>query len=316
MTITFIPSGLSMGATVPGVDLSRPLSDADFAEVFEGLARHALLRFPAQTLTAEQLRDFSSRFGGLQIGLSGSGPYEPGVPEVSILSNILRDGKPIGLGDAGQDWHTDMSYNQTVGFSNVLYAVQIPRRDGKPLGNTLFADMGAAYDDLPQALKDKLAGCTATHDFNKFWEKMRTRPGSLRDPLSPEQRAKRPPSVHPVFLKHPVTGRTVLYCNPGYALRINELPQDESDAILEQLFEHQLQPRYQYTHVWTEGDVMMWDHISTLHFAIPDYAAHEHRLIKRCQVMADRVFDPAFVAGILAHRRSGTDRSGAGLQSA
>lgn len=303
MSLQFIPSGHSMGATVEGVDLSCPLSDTDFASVFEGLARHAFLRFPRQQLSAVQLRDFSARFGGLQIGLSGSGPYEPGVPEVSILSNILRDGKPIGLGDAGQDWHTDMSYNQTVGFSNVLYALQIPRRDGRPLGNTLFADMGAAYDDLPSEIKTRLAGCTATHDFNKFWEKMRTRPGSLRDPLTPEQRAKRPPSVHPVFLKHPVTGRSVLYCNPGYAMRINELSQEESDGMLQFLFEHQLQPRYQYTHVWTEGDVIMWDHISTLHFAIPDYEPHEHRLIKRCQIMADRVFEPAFVAGVLAHRR-------------
>ena len=302
MSLTFVPSGHSMGATVEGADLSRPLSNADFATVFEGLARHALLRFPKQSITAEQLRDFSSRFGGLQIGLSGSGPYEPGVPEVSILSNILRDGKPIGLGDAGQDWHTDMSYNTTVGFSNVLYAVQIPRRDGVPLGNTLFADMGAAYDELDPDLKRRLAGCTATHDFNKFWEKMRTREGSRRDPLTAEQRAKRPPSVHPIFLKHPVTGRTVLYCNPGYATRINELTEHESESVLAHLFEHQLKPRYQFTHVWTEGDVLMWDHISTLHYAIPDYAAHEHRLIKRCQVMADRVFDPAFVAGVLQHR--------------
>ena len=109
--------------------------------------------------------------------------------------------------------------------------------------------------------------------------------------------------MHPVFLTHPVTGRTVLYCNPGYAIRINELEQHESDEVLEQLFAHQLQSKYQYTHVWTEGDLIMWDHISTLHYAIPDYQAHEHRLIKRCQIMADRVFDPAFVAGVLAHRR-------------
>jgi taurine dioxygenase len=124
---------------------------------------------------------------------------------------------------------------------------------------------------------------------------MRRRPGSTRPALTPEQRANRPPSVHPVFLTHPITGRKVLYANPGYTIRINELPEAESDAVLAELFAHQLQPKYQYAHVWTEGDVLVWDHIGTLHNAIPDYTADEHRLIKRCQVMADRVFDPAFL---------------------
>jgi taurine dioxygenase len=212
-----------------------------------------------------------------------------------ILSNIVEDGKPLGLADAGQDWHTDMSYNDLIGFSNVLYGMKIPHRDGKPLGNTVFANMHAAYAGLPDALKQRLDGMSATHDFNKFWDEMRRRPGSTRPPLTPEQRAKRPPAVHPVFMTHPITGRKVLYCNPGYAIRINELDEAESDRVLEQLFAHQLQPAYQYEHVWTEGDVLMWDHIGTLHNAIPDYGPDEHRLIKRCQIMADRVFDPDFI---------------------
>ena len=193
-----------------------------------------------------------------------------------------------------------MSYNAVIGFTNVLYAVEVPRRDGKPLGNTMFADMRAAYDDLSPALKTKLANATATHDFNKFWEEMRRRPGSTRPALTPEQRATRPPSVHPLFLTHPISGRKVLYANPGYAVRINELDEAESDEILAELTRHQLQPKYQYAHVWTEGDVLMWDHIGTLHNAIPDYRPDEHRLIKRCQVLADRIFDPAFVRENLA----------------
>ena len=147
-----------------------------------------------------------------------------------LLSNIIEDGKPIGLADAGQDWHTDMSYNAVIGFTNVLYGIKIPHRDGKPLGNTVFADMHAAYDDLSPALKTKLANATATHDFNKFWEEMRKRPGSTRPALTPEQRAARPPSVHPVFLTDPITGRKVLYANPGYTVRINEFDEAESDS--------------------------------------------------------------------------------------
>ena len=115
-----------------------------------------------------------------------------------------------------------------------------------------------------------------------------------------EQRAKRPPSVHPVFLTHPITGKKVLYCNPGYAIRINELDEAESDRVLEALFEHQLQPRFLHTHVWSEGDLLIWDNIGTLHNAIPDYGPNEHRLMKRCQVMADKVFQPGFIQQALA----------------
>jgi taurine dioxygenase len=228
-----------------------------------------------------------------------TGFHEPDMPEVGILSNVVENGRPIGLADAGQDWHTDMSYNATIGFLNVLFAVKVPRRDGRVLGATVFVNTHAAYEALPPEIKDRLREATATHDFNKFWENMRRRPGSQRPPMSEEQRRRRPPSVHPVFLTHPITGRTVLYCNPGYAIRINEVDEAESDRLLAMLFAHQLEPRFQYTHRWTEGDVLVWDHIGTLHNAIADYGPDEPRLMKRCQVMADRVFDPAFLASAL-----------------
>lgn len=293
------PTGQVLGATVSGIDLSRPLSDRDFAIILVALGRHGVLRFPAQRLEAAALRDFSRRFGRIQATLTGR-HHEPGMPEVGILSNILENGEPIGITDAGQDWHTDMSYNETIGFLNVLYAVEVPRRDGQVLGATAFVNTQAAYEDLAPELKARLRDATATHDFNKFWENMRVRPGSLRAPLSEEQRRRRPPSVHPVFLTHPITGRTVLYCNPGYAIRINELDESESGSVLAMLFAHQLQPKYQYVHRWTEGDVLVWDHIGTLHNAIADYRPDEHRLMKRCQVMADRIFEPAFVREALS----------------
>ena len=284
----------TLGADITGIDLSRELDGPAFGTILRALGEHGVLCFPRQTLTAAQLKAFSEHFGGLQVSLTG-GYTDPDTPEVMILSNIVDDGKPIGLADAGQDWHTDMSYNDLIGFSNVLYGIKIPRRNGEALGNTVFADMHAAYATLPDELKTRLEGMTATHDFNKFWEEMRRRPGSTRPPLTQEQRGKRPPAVHPVFMTHPITGRKVLYCNPGYVIRINELPEAESEAVLERLFAHQLEERFQYAHHWTEGDVLMWDHIGTLHNAIPDYGPDEHRLIKRCQVMADRVFDPEFV---------------------
>jgi taurine dioxygenase len=278
---------------VRGVDLAKPLGEADFSTILVALGRHGVLRFPDQELDAAALRDFSQRFGSIQHMLSGF--HEPDMPEVGILSNVVENGRPIGLADAGQDWHTDMSYNPTIGFLNVLYAVKVPRRDGRVLGATAFVNTQAAYEDLSSDVKTRLAAATVTHDFNKFWENMRRRPGSTRGPMTEEQRRRRPPSVHPVFLTHPVTGRPVLYCNPGYAIRINELDEAESERTLAMLFAHQLQPKYQYTHRWTERDVLVWDHIGTLHNAIADYGPDEHRLMKRCQVMADKIFDPAFL---------------------
>lgn len=282
-----IPSGQILGATVEGLDLSRPLADAALERVTLALGKYGVLRFPRQRIDAAMLRAFSARFGELEINVANSF-QEPGIPEVMILSNIVQDGRPIGLADAGQDWHTDMSYSRTVAFANVLYALKVPRRDGRPLGATEFSSMHAAYDALPEALRQRLEGMSVLHDFNKFWEMMRRERGSTRPPLSEAQRRAKPPVSHPVFLTHPLTGRKVLYANPGYAMRINELPQEESDALLAFLFEHQLRPEYRYTFHWSEGDVLMWEDIGTIHRAIADYGSQEPRLMKRCQVMATR----------------------------
>ena len=287
-------TGEILGATIEGLDLARPLSEDQFEAVVRTLGERGVVRFPAQRLTGRQLADFSARFGELEINVASSAYQEPGLPEVMILSNIVENGKAIGLADAGQDWHTDMSYSRTIAFANVLYGIKIPRRGGRALGATEFSNMHAAYDGLPAEMKRDLEGMTVLHDFNKFWEMMRNRDGSERAPLSDEQRQKRPASVHPVFMSHPITGRTVLYCNPGYAMRINELDPDDSERTLEALFEHQLQPRFQYVHQWSPGDVLMWDHIRTIHMAVADYGPDEHRLMLRCQVIADRVFDESF----------------------
>ncbi|MBV8888987.1 MAG: TauD/TfdA family dioxygenase [Alphaproteobacteria bacterium] len=293
-----IPTGEALGAAIAGLDLSRPLGDRDFAEVLRALGRYSVLRFPEQRLDGAALIAFSSRFGSLEINVANA-YQEPGRPEVMILSNIVENGLPIGAVDAGQDWHTDMSYSEVIAFANVLYGIRIPRRDGNPLGGTEFADMCAAYEALPDELKHRLDGMTVMHDFNKFWEMMRRRPGSRRPPLSDEQRRRKPPVSHPIFLTHPISGRKVLYANPGYAIRINEMPERDSDAMLDFLFAHQLQPRFRYLHRWTEGDVLLWDDIATLHNAVADYGPDEPRLIKRCQVMADRIFDPAFLTAAL-----------------
>jgi len=288
--VKLAPTGETLGATVEGLDLSRPLQGDEVEFVMQALGRHGVLRFPKQDLTGVQLKQFSAQLGDLEINVAG-GFQEPGHPEVMILSNIVENGGPIGLSDAGQDWHTDMSYSRQIAFANVLYGIKIPMRDGKPLGNTEFCNMHAAYADLPEAMKTKLDGMTVLHDFDKFWELMRNREGSRRAPLSEAQRKAKPPVSHPIFLTHPITGRKVLYANPGYSVKINELGEKEGEETLAFLFEHQTQPKYRYANRWQERDVLVWEDFGTIHNAIPDYGPHEHRLIKRCQVMATRFFN-------------------------
>lgn len=287
-----IPSGKVLGATIEGLDLARPLTEADIEIVLRALGACSVLRFPGQSLTTAALRDFSARFGELEVNVANAF-QEPGMPEVMVLSNIVRDGKPTGLADAGQGWHTDMSYSRTIAFANVLYGIEIPHRDGRPLGATEFSSMAAAYDGLPADLKARLEGMTVLHDFNKFWEMMRREKGSARPPLTEAQRRAKPPVSHPIFLTHPLNGRKVLYANPGYSMRINELPEKESDEVLAFLFEHQVRPEYRYRFEWTRGDVLMWENFGTIHNAVADYGPHEHRFIKRCQVAATRYFPEA-----------------------
>jgi taurine dioxygenase len=283
-----VPTGQVMGAAIEGLDLSRPLAEREVEDIVQALGRCGVIRFPGQSLSARQQKDFAARFGELEINVASGAYQESGIPEVMILSNIVRDGRPIGLADAGQGWHTDMSYSRTIAFANVLYALEVPQRNGKPLGATEFSSMHAAYEGLPIEMRNRLEGMTVVHDFNKFWEMMRREKGSKRPPLTDAQRKAKPPVSHPIFLTHPITGRKVLYANPGYSMRINELPEKESGETLRFLFEHQLKPEYRYRHDWTKGDLLMWENFGTIHNAIADYGPDEHRLVRRCQVMATR----------------------------
>ena len=281
------PSRNTLGATIEGTDLAQPVSESNFKQILRALGEHGVLCFPKQRLATEDFVRFGRMFGELEINVANQF-HEPGFPEVMVLSNMTDGGKPIGLGDAGQGWHTDMSYSKEVALANVLYAIKVPKRDDRPLGDTQFRNMHRAYDDLPAEIKSRLKGRTATHDFAKFWDMMRARSGSRRAPLTPEQRAKKPPVSQPIFRTHPITGRTVLYCNPGYAMRIDGMTEAESDELLRYLFQHQEQERYFYAHRWAEGDVLMWDNIGTVHNAVADYRADEPRYMRRLQVMATK----------------------------
>ena len=218
-----IVANQGLGARLLEIDLAQALSDTDFAALLAALGEHGVLSAPAQSMDAAQLAALGARLGTLEVNVANR-YHAPGIPEVMILSN-KRDaaGNAVGLGDAGQGWHTDMSYSADIALANILHAKEVPVRDGKALGSTRFLDMHAAAADLPDDIRARIQGRRALHDFEKFWDMVRRRPGSERGPLTPEQRARKPPVWQPLLRRHPITGREVLYCNPGYATRIEGL---------------------------------------------------------------------------------------------
>jgi taurine dioxygenase len=279
------PSGQTLGARVEGIDLQQPLSKDDVRTILRALGQHGVLCFPGQKPDVDAFAAFGKNFGGLEINVANMF-HEPNHPEVMILSNMKKDGKPIGLGDAGQGWHTDMSYSELIALSTILHAQKVPVVNGAPLGNTEFRNMHAAYDGLPDDIKARIEGRTATHDFNKFWEMMRRRPGNTRPPLTEAQRTRKPPVSHPIAYTHPVTGKKVLYCTIGYVTHIDGMDPAESEELLDFLYQHQDRNEYLYAHQWTEGDILMWDNIGTTHNAVADYGNHP-RYMRRVQVLAD-----------------------------
>lgn len=284
-----IPSSQALGAKVLDLDIRQGINAEQCEQLIQWLGKYGVLSIPQQEITPQQLKDFCVNFGELEINVAKIA-QDPAIPEMMTLSNMVENGQPLGLSDAGQDWHTDMSYSKQIAFANILYGIKIPMRDGQSLGNTEFSNMHAAYEALPQDIAQELEGKTITHDFNKFWEKMRREKGSSRPPLTKEQLLAKPPVSHPAIMIHPITGKKVLYANPGYSIRINELSPAASDELLEFLFEHQLRPEFRYAFQWEEKSVLMWDNMGTIHNAVADYAPHEHRYIQRFQVAANRFF--------------------------
>lgn len=282
-----------LGAAVKDVDLSKPLSDADMQELEKALADYGVLCFPNQSISDADHIAFTSRLGPLEVNVASSG-MTGDSPEIMVLSNIVKDGKPIGLADAGQDWHTDMSYSQIPGHATALHALEIPQENGRPLGDTEFSSMYLAYETLPKDIRDTIKDRHAVRDFAKFWNYMIEQKGSSRPPLTIEQRRKKPPVLHPLVIRHPVSDREALYADPGYTVSIVGLPRDESDAILKFLFEHQIKEEFVYRHKWSKGDFLIWDNLASIHRATGGYRPDQPRLMHRTQVTLDPARRPGF----------------------
>jgi taurine dioxygenase len=272
-----------IGAEIVGVDLSKPVDEGTFAAIDATFAERSVIVFRNQTIDERQHVAFSRRFGELEIHVMRQYLLD-GVPEILLVSNVQENGRPIGLVDAGQYWHTDLCYEVIPSRCSLLYAREVPvREDGTTLGDTMFTSAVAAYDGLPDAMKRRIAGLRALHRYGDRYDAMRSA-GSMRDELTAEQRARLTGAVHPVVRTHPQTGRKAIYVNEGLTVRILDLPEDESRDLLAELCAHIIRPEYRYVHKWQVGDLLMWDNCAVQHCAVADYAPPLRRLMHRTTV--------------------------------
>lgn len=273
-----------VGASVTGIDLSEELGDAEFAQLVEAFHRRAVLVFPEQRITPSQQVAFSKRWGPLDINVR-SQYNSPSQPEVLLISNILEDGKPIGVQDAGRFWHTDLCYLESPSRTTIIHAIEVPLDGDATVGDTLYSSMTDAYDALPDDMKERLDRCTAIHSYEHTYDQKATQ-FKIRPTLSREQKAWIPPDVvQPVIRRHPFTQARCLYVNEGYTTRILEMSDSESEATLQYLFEHAKRPEFVYRHNWQPHQVVMWDNCLTQHKAVVDYALPQRRLLERTTVL-------------------------------
>ncbi|EWY35823.1 taurine dioxygenase [Skermanella stibiiresistens SB22] len=261
MTLTIRPLSDVLGAEITGIDLGQPLDDAGFAEIRSALEDRQVLVFRDQRITPDQHIEFSRRFGPLEIHVQHHF-HLGGHPEILIVSNVIEDGKPIGLADAGRYWHSDLSYLREPSLGSLLHAQELPAEGG----DTLFTTMFGAYDALPEDLRRRIDGLEAVHDYGARNRKQQAA-SALRPGLTAEQANRVPPVVHPIVRVHPANGRKALFVNEGFTTHIVGLPEDESAALLATLFRHSVEDRFIHRHQWRPHDLVMWDNRSTQHLA-------------------------------------------------
>ena len=262
-----------VGAIAQGVDV-RNIDDATFAELYRAWLDCNVLVVRGQNLALAEFLAYSRRFGVIDPHPSKSTRH-PEIPEITLLGvNKFNPDGTLNMdiyrrGASG--WHTDGAYDQVPFKATQLYGVAIPSRGG----NTLFASMYAAYDGLPEPVKQRIAGRMGAYVYGG-----RRKTNAL---LNAEDRNK-PPVFHPLVRVHPETGRKALYFDPGKILRVEGLAEDESNALIDELTQHMVQPASEYHHQWQKGDIVIWDNRCSYHKAAGDYPPEEDRIHWRVSI--------------------------------
>ncbi len=276
------PTGAGLGAVVTGVRLRGDDDERTVQVVRDAVLRHGLVVLPGQELTPDQQVAVTRRLHPLRPAPKKVNVYAPaGRPEMQVISNVVEDGRRIGFADAGVWWHSDQSWTTNPELFIGLHAVEVPRRDGVALGDTCWASTTAAYDALPEATRNRLAGLRAVHSYTLMLERL-VEAGRLTRPAMTAEQAREVVDVEqPVVRTHPVTARRILYVNESFTRHVIGVAPAESEHLLAELFAHLSQPAFTYRHAWTEGDLVLWDNAATQHRAVFDYGDLPRRM-HRC----------------------------------
>lgn len=271
--LTILPMTPTIGAEIEGVDLTRPLSEATVSALRQALLDWKVLFFRDQVIDTEQHLAFARRFGPLEV--HPFAPQKPGYPEVLA---ITHDEKNRGKENT---WHSDVTWRLEPSLGSILRAIELP-----PVGgDTLFADMYAAYDGLKDEVKARIDGAVAVHDFTHFRAGMRKR--GLSEEQIEEMNRKYPMAEHPVVRTHPETGRKCIYVNAAFTLHIVGMEKAESDALLAHLYAQAAIPEYQCRFRWSPNAIAFWDNRASQHYAASDYWPAVRKM-ERVTIVGDR----------------------------
>ena len=272
----------ALGAEISGIDVAR-LDVAGFGAVCDAFHEHQVVVFRDQELSVEDHIAFSRRFGDLEIHISTDNLLKD-HPEILLVTNKKENGKYIGVENAGDTWHSDLSYMEKPSLGSLLYALEISDVGG----DTEWSNMYTAYETLPEATKLRITGLKARHSFNRFRNKRVTIPEQRKEGARERYEKISPPDViHPVVRTHPVTGRKALYVSPRFTIGIEDLPEDEGQALLDELIEHAARREFIYHHEWRLGDLLFWDNRCTLHLACRGIPEGQIRHMHRTTVSGD-----------------------------
>lgn len=277
------PLDAPLGAEVRGVDLTRPLDERAAATIVGALHQHLGLVIRDQTLSDEQLIEFSKIFGTLELAPPNKSgrPWIEDYPQISCVSNIKRDGKPIGsLGNGEAIWHTDMSFMEEPPAASILYALEVPKSGG----STHLLNMCLAYESLPSDLKAGVEGRVALHDATyssagEVRKKFAAFAGNT-DPM------RAPGAHHPLVRIHPATGRKALYL--GRRSGASSILGERDSGLWDALWAHCTGSGFSYAHHWRVGDLLIWDNRGTMHYREP-FDDQERRLMHRTQIKGEQV---------------------------
>ncbi|UJW34847.1 TauD/TfdA family dioxygenase [Saccharothrix sp. AJ9571] len=267
---SLMPLGPVIGAEIDGVDLGEPLTAELRAELNRALLEWKVLFFRDQDITSAQQRAFARNWGPLE-----TNPFIP----TGDSEQVTRFARGAAMPGFENIWHTDVTFRPEPALGSVLRLIEVPPFGG----DTMWADMAAAYDNLPEDVRARIDGLTAVHDFIPGFERF-----SDVDFLASQQ-AHFPPVEHPVVRTHPESGRRMLFVNQAFTTHIVGLEREESDRLLRLLFQQAHVPEFQVRFRWRPNSVAFWDNRATQHYAVNDYFPHP-RVAERVAIAGDRPF--------------------------